>query len=232
MTVSKIIADRRRVRRLVAFVRPARTDVVLDVGTGMLASAFARRVKRVVALMWDLRSRRPANVVLEPADAHELPYPEDSFDLVVCGPSFHHLTHPRLVVKQMGRVVRPGGRVVIEDIIASEQAVRARYQDRLERLRDRSHPGYLRLSQIIAYCGEAGLRVRSIQIHDLPREFNEWLVGHRSSPARIEHIRRLMVGAVEADLSGLEVRPVDDTVLFTQQIASLVAEKPSSNVSG
>ena len=218
MTVSKIIADRRRVRRLVAFVRPARTDVVLDVGTGMLASAFARRVKRVVALMWDLRSRRPANVVLEPADAHELPYPEDSFDLVVCGPSFHHLTHPR--------------RVVIEDIIASEQAVRARYQDRLERLRDRSHPGYLRLSQIIAYCGEAGLRVRSIQIHDLPREFNEWLVGHRSSPARIEHIRRLMVGAVEADLSGLEVRPVDDTVLFTQQIASLVAEKPSSNVSG
>ena len=48
----------------------------------------------------------------------------------------------------------------------------------------------------------------------------------RSSPARIEHIHRLMIGAEEADLSGLDIRPVDDTVIFTQQIASLVAEKP------
>lgn len=225
MTVSRIIADRRRVHRLVTFVKPRASDRVLDVGTGMLAFAFAPKVREVHALEWDLRPRRPANVILEPGDAHELHYPDDCFDLVVCGPSFHHLTHPRLVVKQMGRVAVPGGRVVIEDIIASEQAARARYQDRLERLRDRSHPGYLRLSQIIAYCGEAGLRVRSIQVHDLPREFNEWLVGHRSSPARIEHIRRLMIGAVEADLSGLEVRPIDDTIIFTQQIASLVAEK-------
>ena len=226
MTVSRIIADRSRVRRLVAFVKPQRSDRVLDVGTGMLASAFAPRVESVVALNWDLRGRQPANLILEPADPHELPYPEDSFDLVVCGPSFHHLIGPRIVVKQMGRVARRGGRVVVEDIIASEQHVRARYQDRLERLRDRSHPGYLRLSQIISYFGEAGLHLRSIRVHDLPREFNEWLIGGRSSPQRIEHIHRLMVGAVKADLSGLAIRPVDDTILFTQQIASLVAEKP------
>src|SRR3972149_3792991 len=67
---------------------------------------------------------------------------------------------PRTVCREMARVVRPGGRVVIEDIIASEQSVRARYQDRLERLRDRSHPGYLRVSQIIAYAREASLTAR------------------------------------------------------------------------
>ena len=104
--------------------------------------------------------------------------------------------------------------------------MRARYQDRLERLRDRSHPGYLRLSQIIAYGGEASLTVRKVQVQNLPREFNEWLIGGRSSPERIEHIRRLMVGAVEADLSGLRIRPLDDSVLFTQQLAWLTAEKP------
>lgn len=226
MTVSALIANPRRVRSLVAFVKPRPDDHVLDVGTGMLANAFARLVRSVVALQWDLRRRRPDNVALEPADPHTLPYPDDSFDLVVCGPSFHHLTHPRLVVKQMTRVARPGGRVVVEDIIASEQTVRARYQDRLERLRDRTHPGYLRLSQLVAFFGEAGLRLRSLQVRDLPREFNEWLVGGRSSPARIEHIHRLMVGAVEADLSGLDIRQVEDTIVFTQQIASLVAEKP------
>ena len=227
MTVSKVIADPKRVRRLVAFVKPRRSDHVLDVGTGMLASAFAPRVKSVVALSWETPRRRSDNVTLVPADPHELLFPEDSFDIVVCGPSFHHLTAPRIVVKRMALVTRPGGRVVVEDIIAAEQSVRARYQNRLERLRDRSHPGYLSLSQMIAYFEEAGLKVRSIQVHDLPREFNEWLLGGRSSPARIEHIRRLMVGAVEADLSGLQIRPVDDTVLFTQQIASIVAEKPA-----
>ncbi len=227
MTVSKIIADPKRVRRLVAFVKPRRSDHVLDVGTGMLASAFAPRVKSVVALSWETPRRRSDNVTLVPADPHELLFPEDSFDIVVCGPSFHHLTAPRIVVKRMALVTRPGGRVVVEDIIAAEQSVRARYQNRLERLRDRSHPGYLSLSQMIAYFEEAGLKVSSIQVHDLPREFNEWLLGGRSSPARIEHIRRLMVGAVEADLSGLQIRPVDDTVLFTQQIASIVAEKPA-----
>jgi SAM-dependent methyltransferase len=226
VTVSRVIADPKRVRRLVAFVKPRRSDLVLDVGTGMLASAFAPRVERVVTISWDLRRRRPAAVTLEPADPHDLPFPDGTFDIVVCGPSFHHLTHPRAIVKQMARVARTGGRVVVEEIIASEQTVRARYQDRLERLRDRSHPGYLRLSQIVAFFGEAGLNLRSLQVHDLPREFNEWLLGGRSSPARIEHIRRLMVGAVEGDLTGLSIRPVDDTVVFTQQIAWLVAEKP------
>src|SRR3972149_4971011 len=89
---------------------------------------------------------------------------------------------PRSARREMARVVRPGGRVVIEDIIASEQTVRARYQDRLERLRDRSHPGYLRLSQLIAYTGEAGLKLREVRVHDLQREFNEWLIGGRPPP--------------------------------------------------
>lgn len=225
MTVSAVIADPKRLRRLVAFVRPRAGDRLLDIGVGVMASAFARLVRDVVALGWDLRRRRPANVLLEPADPRQLPFPDEAFDTAACGPSFHHLASPHIALGEMERVLRPGGRVVLEDIIASEQTVRSRYQDRLERLRDRSHPGYLRLSQIIAYAGEASLHVRHVQVHDLPREFNEWLVGARSSPARIEHMRRLMVGAVEADLSGLRIRPVDDTILFTQQIAWIIAEK-------
>jgi SAM-dependent methyltransferase len=226
VTVSAVLVDPKRLRRLVAFVRPEPGDRLLDIGRGVIASAFGRRVRTVVSLAWDLRRRRPANVVVEPADPLQLPFPDDTFDIAACGPTFHHLASPRAALAEMERVLRPGGRVVLDDIIASGQKVRARYQDRLERLRDRSHPGYLRLSQIIAFIGETGLHVRRLQVQDLPREFNEWLIGGRSTLARIEHIRRLMVGAVESDLSGLHIRPVDDTILFTQQIAWIIAEKP------
>src|SRR3989337_3175100 len=64
VTVSRVIADPKRVRRLVAFANPRRSDRVLDAGSGVLALAFAPRVESVVALEWDLRPRRPANVAL------------------------------------------------------------------------------------------------------------------------------------------------------------------------
>lgn len=42
-----------------------------------------------------------------------LPYPNDSFDLVLCALSIDYLTRPREVLQQICRVLRPGGRVAI-----------------------------------------------------------------------------------------------------------------------
>ncbi len=229
MTVSKALTDPRRLRRFVAFLRPEGTDRVLDIapGQGVLAAVFAPRV-REVALLGEkaARPRRLGNVTTHDGLPQALPFPDEAFDIVTCGSSFHHLAEPRAALAEMARVCRRGGRLALEDIVASEQAARARYQNRLERLRDRSHPGYLRLSDYVSLLGEAGIPLRQALLHDLPREFNEWLIGARPSPQRVEHIRRLMVGAVESDLSGLNIRPLDDTVVFSQRLAWLVAEKP------
>jgi len=124
VTVSRAIADPKRLRRLAAFVRPEAGARLLDVASGMMALAFARRVREAVALGWDVR-RPPANVLLEPADPHHLPFPDDTFDIAACGPSFHHLPSPRSALGEMERVLRPGGRVVLDEIVASEQTVRA-----------------------------------------------------------------------------------------------------------
>ncbi len=235
MIISPKVADPRRLRRFVSFVRPGREERVLDIwlGSGLLALAFAGRAGEVVALCRDgpprLRRRlaRRPNLVLQewPPDALELPFSDESFDLVTCGFYFHHLPDPAAQAREMWRVCRPGGRLALEEIVAHEQEVRARYQNRLERLRDRSHPGYFRLSELVHLLGEAGFLVRRLQVLDLQREFHEWLVGARPSPQRVEMMRRLLTGAQEADLSGLELQAVEDTFVFRQRLAWLVAER-------
>ncbi|HEU4760319.1 MAG TPA: hypothetical protein VFT91_10105, partial [Dehalococcoidia bacterium] len=100
------------------------------------------------------------------------------------------------------------------------------YHNRLERLRDRTHRRCLPLSELIALLGQAGLAVRRAEVQDSLREFNEWIAVAGTPPTRAEHIRRLLQGCMEHDLSGLEVQPADDTFLLVQKVAWLLAVKP------
>lgn len=221
-----------------AFVQPGPGEHVLDVscGPGFNAMAFARRVNRVTALdahpqllemaRREARRRGLKNITFARADPYSLPYPEDSFDTVTCAAALHHLASPGRALQEMARVCRPGGRVAIEDIISSEQPVRARYHNRLERLRDRTHQRCLTLSEMVSLLGRAGLAIRRIEVLESLREFNEWVAAAATPYRRALHLRRLLQGSVERDLSGLQVQPADDTFLLVQQVAWILAFKP------
>jgi SAM-dependent methyltransferase len=55
--------------------------------------------------------RRGVEVELTEADAGDLPFAADTFDLAVCFTSLHCFPDPAKAVKELGRVVRPGGRI-------------------------------------------------------------------------------------------------------------------------
>jgi SAM-dependent methyltransferase len=46
-------------------------------------------------------------------DGHRLPYPDASFDRVVCFDSFHHVRDQAATLAEMARVLRPGGRIAM-----------------------------------------------------------------------------------------------------------------------
>ncbi len=212
---------------------------MLDVGCGAGhgSFAFSRRANRLTAIDWRpelLASARKEsgrrglkNITFMEAGPAKLPFPAESFDVVVSAAAVHHFARPKEVIEEMSRVCRTRGSLAIEDMVSSEQDIRARYHNRIERLRDRSHERLLKLSELLALLGGSGLLVDRVEVNDSIREFNEWVGVTRPPFRRSEHLRHLLQGSVEQDLLGLAVQAEDDTFVFVQRVAWVLAHKPA-----
>jgi ubiquinone/menaquinone biosynthesis C-methylase UbiE len=134
-----------------SWVEPLDADmIVLDVACGAahVADAIAPHVRQVVGVDLTptlltlgadrLRAAGIENVLLQEGNAEELPFVDDSFDLVVCRASLHHFSDPERPLREMARVCRPQGRVVISDMIAPSEEVRQSF-DELHITIDPSH---------------------------------------------------------------------------------------------
>lgn len=58
----------------------------------------------------DIDERANPDVV---ADAHQLPFENESFDCVVCKEVLEHVQKPDVVISEMKRVLKPGGKLVL-----------------------------------------------------------------------------------------------------------------------
>jgi SAM-dependent methyltransferase len=110
---------------------PQVTDRVVDLGagTGYVTMAVAPRVDSVVAadlakpmvdaLAEKATRRRLRNVHPVVVDLSHLDLPESSVDLVVSNYALHHLTdeHKLALVARASRWLRPGGRLVVADMM-------------------------------------------------------------------------------------------------------------------
>ena len=132
-----------------AFVLPSGDERALDVGTGAgaLALALAPLVREVVGVdrvpeLLELardRAAAHATVTFVEGDAAHLPFGDGSFDLACTLRTLHHVPRPELVLAELVRVTRPGGRLLVVDQIAPVDPLAALDLDRFERARDPSH---------------------------------------------------------------------------------------------
>src|ERR1700722_19637045 len=60
------------------------------------------------------------NIEFVCADIYALPFPDGAAGIVSCGYAFHHMTDPRCALAEMARVLQPGGRMAVTDIIVEE----------------------------------------------------------------------------------------------------------------
>lgn len=216
------------------------TELVLDVaaGTGHAARLLGPRVLAVVAvdstpaMLAEGRDRLERdgvrNVVLLRGDANELHFTDETFDVAVTRFALHHMEDPAVAVAEMVRCVRPGGRVVVADLVAGEDPAVAERHNRLERLRDPSHTRTLSPDGLAALLGEAGLEEIGVEVRVLERPLGAWLEQTASSPAVIEEIEAELRGELAGGPpSGFEPSEHDGALHFVQAFASVMATKPA-----
>ncbi len=64
------------------------------------------------------KSKNLAGVQWIVGDCENLPFNENSFDVIICSNSFHHYPNPQRFFDSAKKVLRPGGRLILQDYTA------------------------------------------------------------------------------------------------------------------
>lgn len=154
-------------------------------GPGVISRATAARVGSVTGVdltpaMIEEAERRAGeeevgNVSFQTGDATALELADGSFDGAITRLSLHHVPAPARVVAEMARVVRPGGRVVVSDIVADEDGEANAWREEIERLRDPSHWACHTPERLRAMGEGAGLSLEHEELVPVEIDFDDWL---------------------------------------------------------
>lgn len=109
-----------------AYLRPDFTVADVGAGTGFMTAGLAPLVQQVMVVdgsqaMLDVARknlRQFGNLKFQQSNGHALPLEDSSVDAVFANMYLHHCPDPLAAIREMARVLRPGGRLVITDLDA------------------------------------------------------------------------------------------------------------------
>jgi len=127
--------------RALLLLAPRARYADLGIGDGLLTLMLAQVAERVTAvdispeMLTQLQARAKsmglANIEPVEGDVESLPLPDASHDVVVCSQTLHHAESPLACLKEAFRILVPGGRLLVIDLLAhTEEWVRDKLQHR------------------------------------------------------------------------------------------------------
>jgi len=125
----ELFGDRFHLNALVALINPDWVVGDLGCGTGQVTAALAPFVSRVVAvdssseMLQTAKDRVAAasNVDLRRGDLEALPIDDARLDAAVLALVLHHVPDPAKALADVARVVKPGGRLLIIDMLPHDR---------------------------------------------------------------------------------------------------------------
>lgn len=224
------------VGRMLRSARPSPSDTALDIacGPGLLVCDLAGYVAHATgidvtpAMLAQARKtqheRGVANVSWDQGDVTALPYAGGAFDIVTCRFAFHHFPDPLAVLREMKRVCRPGGRLVVAD--TAPLSSKADAFNTMERLRDPSHSRALPIEEWLQLFAAAGLPQPQVERTRLALELEAFL--SRSYPREGDEprIRAIFEEALAEDRLDVEPCRDQDRIHFSVPVAILGVQVP------
>ncbi len=193
----------------VSAIEPAPTGSVLEVAAGTCACgrSLAPFVQTVTCLdttsaMLDIGKKeaeksRLNNMVFVKGQAEELPFLENSFDIVISRLAFHHFPDIEPPFKEMARVLKTGGKLVLIDMEAPEEQLRTT-RDKIESMRDPSHTKNLNQAELLKLFADHSLSIMKCEKTEIPVALENWMDLTKTPPVT----RAKIISYMESDIKG------------------------------
>jgi len=193
--------------RLVAWGRKRGALRVLDVATGggHTALAFAGFTPAVIATDLTLpmiaaargftRGKGAVNVRFLASDVEALPFRDASFGVVTCRIAAHHFPAILPALREIARVLKPGGAFLLQDILGHDDRELAAFILEVEKRRDPSHVRSLPQREWAAFLKAAGMTVIDEGMVSKVRKWEEWTGRMRMSPEAKADLERFVLAA-------------------------------------
>ena len=234
--------DRKRIRHLLNFAGLKPDVSVLDVGSGigilslMLAEDGARSVVGIDAspgmleqaeyLRLSQPSPTSARVSYRLAPAQALPFRDEAFDVVTCRLVLQHTRKPQHIIRQIVRVLKPGGVLLMAELLSVDDPVKRATQNAIEERRNPSHHAARGAEQYDKLIADAGLIIEAKKTVSFDRELEEWLAAQQTDESDAAIVREMIEAGLETDAAGINVRRQGGTIWFDQRMYYLKAIKP------
>jgi ubiquinone/menaquinone biosynthesis C-methylase UbiE len=195
---------------IVDHARPQHSERWLEAacGPGIVSRRLAPHVAAVhgvdvtAAMVEIARSQAVAaglrNATFEVADATATKLDSAGFDGAVTRFSIHHIPTPDRLMRELARVVRPGGKIIVVDHLADDDADTRSWSQEIERLRDPSHWTCLGADQMRAIGERAGLCLEREHRFKFELDFDDWLDRGTSSPQAQDLVNDALIHAPQA----------------------------------
>ncbi len=183
---------------------PAARALDLGCGGGHVAYRLAPHVADVVAYdltpaMLEVVAREAAarglRVTTEQGAAERLPFADGSFDLVVSRFSAHHWRDLDAALREVRRVLAPGGRALFMDSISPGPPLLDTLLQTIELLRDPSHGRNYSAAEWHEAVARVGFTVSNTVARRLRLQFDVWVARMRTPETHVAAIRSLQAGA-------------------------------------
>ena len=157
--------------------------------------------------------------------AEELPFLDNSFDIVFSRLASHHFTDVTAVFSEMVRVLKPGGKLVMIDMEAADEPLR-KTEDEIETQRDPSHVKNLSKTEMLSLFETHGLAIEKCETTEMPQRLENWLALTRT-PELIqwkitERMRSELAGG---EKTGFSPYVENGTICFNQKWLLLIGRK-------
>lgn len=177
---------------------------LLDVGTGgghvsYLAARLVKEVtaydlseKMLTAVEKEAEKRGLANIVTRQGAAEHLPFEDGMFDVVASRYSAHHWRDVGMGVREISRVLKPGGLLIMMDTASPGEPLRDIFMQTVEFLRDMSHVRSYSPSEWLGFVSDAAFRVNELLTLRIRYDFTSWVTRMKTPEYHVTAIKEIL----------------------------------------